>query len=134
MRSSPRTALLYLAFAIAATAANIAAQELTVQIYRGVYSMLAGVALGTGVGLAVKYLLDKRYIFAFETRSAAHDGQTFVVYTLTGVATTALFWGFEFGFDALFDTRAMRYTGAVLGLSLGYAAKYQLDKRYVFVH
>jgi putative flippase GtrA len=51
-----------------------------------------------------------------------------------GVVTTAVFWGFEFGFDHLFGTREMRYAGGVIGLAIGYVAKYQLDKRFVFRH
>ena len=31
--------------------------------------------VGTGVGLVVKYILDKRYIFRFRARNATHDGQ-----------------------------------------------------------
>ena len=63
----------------------------------------------------------------------AHDGQTFALYTLMGIVTTFVFWGFEFGFDYLFQTRPMRYLGGVIGLAIGYYVKYQLDKRFVFV-
>ena len=49
-----------------------------------------------------------------------HDGRTFALYTLTGVATTLVFWGFEFGFDHIFASKAMRYLGAVIGLAIGY--------------
>ena len=34
----------------------------------------------------------------------------------------------------LFRTEAMRYVGAVIGLSIGYVAKYRLDKRFVFIN
>lgn len=57
----------------------------------------------------------------------------FMLYTVMGVATTALFWGIEYGFHLAFGTDAMRYLGGVIGLTLGYIIKYQLDKRYVFV-
>ena len=49
-----------------------------------------------------------------------------------GLVTTVIFWGFEFGFDHLFETREMRYLGGIIGLAIGYYAKYQLDKRFVF--
>jgi putative flippase GtrA len=88
--------------------------------------------VGTGVGLVVKYVLDKRYIFRFRARDAAHDGKTFFLYTVMGLATTAIFWGFELGFDYLFATKQMRYMGGVLGLAIGYLVKYNLDKHYVF--
>ncbi|MCL1962124.1 MAG: GtrA family protein [Desulfovibrionaceae bacterium] len=48
------------------------------------------------------------------------------------MATTVIFWGFEFGFHAPFGTRWMRYLGGVIGLAIGYVAKYGLDKRFVF--
>ena len=84
------------------------------------------------MGLVVKYILDKRYIFRFRARDAAHDGKTFVLYTLMGLATTLIFWGFEFGFDHIFETKEMRYLGGIIGLAIGYLTKYHLDKRYVF--
>jgi hypothetical protein len=43
-----------------------------------------------------------------------------------------IFWGFEFTFEYLFETKALRYLGGVIGLCIGYVVKYQLDKRYVF--
>jgi hypothetical protein len=49
-----------------------------------------------------------------------------------GLATTVIFWGFEFGFEYLFATKEMRYLGGIIGLAIGYVTKYHLDKRYVF--
>jgi hypothetical protein len=49
-----------------------------------------------------------------------------------GLATIVIFWGFEFGFNHIFATKEMRYLGGVIGLAIGYLAKYHLDKRYVF--
>jgi putative flippase GtrA len=85
------------------------------------------------VGLVVKYLLDKRYIFQYVTKDIKHDGKTFVLYVAMGLITTAIFWGFAFGFDHIFETKEMRYVGSVIGLSIGYVTKYFLDKKYVFV-
>ncbi len=127
-----RIAFTYGIFACLATAANIGAQELALSLYAGRFDVLASVIAGTGVGLVVKYVLDKRYIFAFRARDARHDGRTFMLYTATGLSTTLVFWGFEFGFDHLFESKGMRYLGAVIGLSLGYFAKYHLDKRHAF--
>ena len=50
-----------------------------------------------------------------------------------GVFTTAIFWGTEYAFHLIFTTDAMRYIGGVLGLTIGYYIKYQLDKRFVFI-
>ncbi|MDO5624549.1 MAG: GtrA family protein [Pseudomonadota bacterium] len=127
-----RIALLYTLFAALATAANIGAQDVWLRIWHGPYAIALSVLAGTAVGLVVKYVLDKRWIFRFKAQSAAHDGQTFMLYTLMGVLTTVIFWGFEFGFHALYGTREMRYLGGALGLAIGYLAKYQLDKHFVF--
>ena len=48
--------------------------------------LLASVVVGTAVGLVVKYLLDKHYIFRFHTRNLAHDSRTFALYTAMGLA------------------------------------------------
>ena len=127
-----KIALFYALLALVATAANIGAQDLVIRVYGGMFAVLASVVVGTGVGLVVKYVLDKRYIFQFRARDMKHDGQTFMLYTVMGLATTVIFWGFEFGFHYLFETKEMRYLGGVLGLAIGYVTKYHLDKRYVF--
>lgn len=125
-------ALRYLFLALIATASNIGAQDVLIRLYHGPFAIEASVFFGTGVGLVVKYMLDKRYIFRFTARDSLHDAQTFVIYSAMGVATTLLFWTFEFGFNHIFHTKEMRYLGALIGLGLGYWAKYNLDKRYVF--
>lgn len=127
-------ALKYSLFALIATVLNIGSQDVS---YRLVpleqdQAVIASIIVGTGVGLVVKYLLDKRYIFRFQAQSLAHDGQTFLLYTIMGLATTAIFWGFEWGFHKAFASDMMRYLGGVIGLAIGYWAKYQLDKRFVF--
>lgn len=128
-----RIALLYALLAAIATAVNIGAQDAFLRMYGGPFHIFASVIAGTGAGLVVKYLLDKRYIFKFQARDAAHDTRTFALYAVMGLLTTLVFWCFEFGFHALFEgSREMRYLGGALGLAIGYASKYQLDKRYVF--
>jgi len=123
----------YTLFAVFSTVANILSQDISIQIYSGAYAVYLSMIVGTAIGLIVKYLLDKKFIFRFQVRNAAHDSQTFVLYTVMGVVTTVIFWGFELGFDYLFGSKEMRYLGAVLGLGIGYVIKYQLDKRFVFV-
>jgi len=122
----------YTLFAIIATIGNILFQDTLNRLYHGQYDLYPSMILGTLVGLVVKYLLDKRYIFSFKRQSLLQDGQKFVFYSSMGVVTTAVFWGFEMAFDYAFRTIPMRYTGAVIGLSIGYWMKYQLDKRLVF--
>ena len=123
----------YTIFAVVATIVNIASQDISIRLYDGVYSVVISVLVGTVVGLIVKYILDKKYIFQFQIKNAAHDTHTFALYTVMGIITTAVFWGFEFGFDYLFQSKEMRYTGGIIGLAIGYYIKYQLDKRFVFV-
>ena len=77
--------------ALIATAANIGAQDLSIRLYTDAHAVLLSVAAGTGVGLIVKYVLDKRYIFRFRARNAVHDSCTFVLYTVMGLATTVIF-------------------------------------------
>jgi putative flippase GtrA len=127
-----RLAITYAILALIATAANIGAQDLLIRVYNGAYDIILSMVVGTGFGLVVKYILDKRYIFRFRARDAAHDSRTFVLYTVMGLATTVIFWGFEFGFEYLFATKEMRYLGGIIGLAIGYVTKYHLDKRYVF--
>lgn len=132
MFASTKLAINYAIFALIATATNIGAQDIVIGIYSGAFNILLSVVVGTGVGLVVKYVLDKRYIFCFRARSVAHDTQTFALYTIMGLVTTVVFWGFEFGFHYVFQTKEMRYLGGIIGLAIGYLTKYHLDKRYVF--
>lgn len=124
-------AALYIIFAAIATAANLISQEAVSQAYVGSYSLYLSILCGTLVGLVVKYVLDKKYIFKFEAKGK--DGRAFALYSLMGVVTTLIFWGTELLFEVLFGTKTMRYTGAVIGLAIGYIVKYRLDKKYVFV-
>lgn len=127
-----RIALIYTILAIVATATNIGTQDIVIRAYTGPMAIIVSVIMGTGVGLVVKYILDKRYIFAFQSKNLSHDSQVFFLYSVMGVITTLIFWGFEFGFHLIFETREMRYLGGVIGLAVGYVTKYHLDKRYVF--
>jgi putative flippase GtrA len=124
--------LTYAFLALVATAVNIGAQDVAIRLYSGPGAVTLSMLFGTAIGLVVKYILDKRYIFLFRARDAAHDTKTFALYTLMGVLTTAIFWGVELTFDHLFGTPGMRYVGAVIGLTIGYVTKYYLDKKYVF--
>ena len=122
----------YAMFAVLATAVNIACQDIVVRSLTGQWALGWSVLVGTAAGLLLKYYLDKRYIFNFVADGVGHDTRTFAVYTLMGLVTTVIFWGFEFGFEWLFNDRLLRYLGAVIGLGIGYFMKYHLDKRFVF--
>ncbi|MEL6679390.1 MAG: GtrA family protein [Pseudomonadota bacterium] len=127
-----RLAALYTAFAIVATVANLLSQRASLAVYSDFGGVPLAILVGTAVGLVVKYVLDKRWIFQDQRTGAAAHAQLFGLYTLMGVATTVIFWGTEYGFHLIWGTDAMRELGAIIGLSIGYVTKYQLDKRYVF--
>lgn len=124
--------LRYSLFAGIAIVLNLASQEITYRVYPGAFNLYLAILVGTAVGLISKYQLDKHFIFAYRVQGVGDDLNRFMAYSLTGVITTLVFWGFELGFDALFGTRAARYGGAILGLTLGYLIKYRLDRRFVF--
>ncbi|MBP7738264.1 MAG: GtrA family protein [Spirochaetes bacterium] len=125
-------AVKYAIFAGIATVANIGTQYLTMHAYTGPFSLYAAMAAGTMVGLVIKYILDKRFIFYHQTDGARDDLFKFLVYTFMGVFTTAIFWGSELLFNHLFTFPEAKYLGAVVGLTIGYITKYNLDKRFVF--
>jgi len=124
--------LRYIAFAVIATAGNLATQRLVMQVSEHVLAFHLALLAGTVIGLVIKYALDKRWIFADAAQGLAAHGRKFSLYTLMGVVTTAIFWGTEALFWFTWHTQSARELGAILGLSVGYLAKYQLDRRYVF--
>lgn len=130
--SSPALVLRYAGFAVIATLANLGAQRAVLAFGEGAAMFALAVILGTGVGLVVKYLLDKRWIFFDTTRGAAAQGRQFGLYTAMGLVTTAIFWATETAFWLVWQTHLAREIGAVLGLSVGYVVKYALDRRFVF--
>lgn len=124
--------LRYAAFAGLAVLANLATQRGVIAWAGPQAGFVPALLAGTGVGLVVKYLLDKRWIFADASRGLRAHGRRFTLYTLAGVLTTAIFWGFETVFWLTWRTETMREAGAVIGLAIGYVVKYRLDRRYVF--
>lgn len=124
---------LYLTFAGIATCANIATQWFIFRVLPAHYQLYGSMLAGTAVGLAVKYMLDKRWIFGFRADSQTHEVCTFFRYSTTGILTTLMFWGTELVFQYVFGLEIMRYIGAALGLAVGYLIKYNLDKRLVFI-
>jgi putative flippase GtrA len=124
--------LRYAAFAVVATIANLSAQRLVLLLDEGAAGFAAAVLAGTAVGLVVKYLLDKRWIFADAATGLRAHSRRFSRYTATGVVTTLIFWGTETGFWLAWQTDLAREAGAVLGLTVGYVLKYRLDRRFVF--
>lgn len=122
----------YAAFAVIATLANLATQRLVLMTGNTGGHFAAAVAAGTLVGLVSKYALDKRWIFYDSATGVRAHGQKFTLYTAMGLVTTVIFWGTETAFWLIWHTDLMRELGAILGLSIGYVVKYNLDRRFVF--
>ncbi len=120
----------YFGFAVLAIMANLLVQRAVFATWQAGETFVVAIALGTVVGLVVKYWLDARWIF-YSDRPRSDLGQ-FGRYTITGVVTTFLFWGFEWVGWYLSGDHQIRELAAIIGLSLGYLLKYQLDKRFVF--
>jgi putative flippase GtrA len=134
MKTATKITVLYILFAVLSTAINIGSQMLSIGIYKGPLSVEVSILVGTAMGLPLRYFLEKRYIFNFTSKNLVHDGKLFVFYSAMGVITTLIFWGTEYAFHLIYDTDFMRYLGGIIGLSIGFYVKYQLDKKYVFVN
>ena len=119
----------YIIFAVISTIVNLSFQYISFYFYSDIYSIYIAMFIGTLAGLILKYILDKKFIFEYETKTKKEEGKKFILYSLMGVFTTLIFWLFELGFDKLFD---QKYLGAVIGLGIGYIVKYYLDKKFVF--
>lgn len=124
--------LKYSLFALIATIINLFTQFISLAIYSQDFSLYIAMFFGTLTGLIAKYILDKKYIFYYVVKDKKEDSQKFILYSIMGVFTTLIFWGFEIGFDYIFDSEIAKYIGAIIGLSIGYITKYFLDKKFVF--
>lgn len=125
-------AFLYGLFAAVSTAANLGMQAGVHAVLGRPNGIILPMIFGTGTGLLVKYVLDKRWIFNHITRSAIQDVGTFVIYATMGLVTTAIFWMTELAFHKAFGEPRWSFIGGAIGLAIGYVVKYQLDKRFTF--
>jgi len=124
--------LRYAAFAVVATIANLATQRVVLQFGETGVHFAGAVGAGAIVGLLIKYLLDKRWIFYDVETSVKNHSRKFSLYTAMGLVTSAIFWGTETAFWLIWQTDLVRELGAILGLAVGYVVKYNLDRRFVF--
>jgi putative flippase GtrA len=121
----------YIAFAVIATLANLGVQEIVIRL-APVAPLTLSILAGTAAGFALKYILDKRFVFEDGFDGHAREARKVALYGAFSVVTTLIFWGFEVGFWMVWGTDAAKYTGAVIGLAIGYAAKFALDRTFVF--
>lgn len=131
---SPYTlALRYAAIAASASTLNLLLQAAISWLYQGPLQVEASMVIATGLVLPLKYMVDKRLIFEFETGSLLHDAKLFYLYTLVSVLTVLVFWCTEYGFHVAFREDFMRYVGGAIGLTASFYLKYRLDRHFVFV-
>ena len=122
----------YCSFAILATIINLFIQRLILDIENSNLFFFYAMFFGTLIGLIVKFFLDKFFIFFRSQRSIKANSKMFIRYSIFGVFTTIIFWVIESLFWLIWETEHMREFGAIIGLSIGYVLKYNLDKKYVF--
>ncbi|WP_064684132.1 GtrA family protein [Rhizobium bangladeshense] len=129
--TSTGVALRYVAFAVLSTAANFLVQAIVLQIAPR-SGLMPSILAGTAAGFALKYVLDKNWIFFDRYSSHGDEMSKVALYGLFGVLTTLIFWGFEIAFWTLWKTELAKYTGGAIGLAIGYVSKYALDRKFVF--
>jgi len=121
----------YVLFAVLATLANLLTQEASVRLAPGA-PLSFSILMGTAAGFILKYALDKKWVFSDAYAGHRRELQKISLYGAFSVLTTLVFWGFEIAFWAIWQTDVAKYAGAVLGLAIGYAAKFLLDRSFVF--
>ena len=121
----------YVLFALIATFLNLMTQRIILKTTIET-NLLIAILMGTLVGLIVKYLLDKKWIFYYKPKSVIKNTNMFLKYSFIGLITTSIFWVLESIFWIIYRDDIMRELGAIIGLSIGYFIKYKIDKKYVF--
>jgi putative flippase GtrA len=121
----------YVLFAVLATLANLLTQEATLRL-APVAPLTLSILMGTAAGFMLKYLLDKRWVFDDAYGSHKQELRKITLYGAFSILTTLVFWGFEIAFWTIWQTDFAKYGGAVLGLAVGYVAKFMLDRSFVF--
>ena len=141
---------LYVFFAIITTLINLGVQKgmeilladtLNFSIYsiyifknsRITYGLMLQILTATALAFIFKYSVDKIYIFKDKTSYFTYSHlKQLLLYGSFAVLTTIIFWVFELSFEQFFVFRNAKYTGAIIGLAVGYTVKFILDKRFVF--
>jgi putative flippase GtrA len=121
----------YVVFAGIATLVNLATQEAVVRV-APLSPLALSILMGTATGFILKYLLDKKWVFDDGYSGHRQELQKITLYGVFSVFTTLVFWSFEVVFWVIWRTDFAKYTGAVIGLAIGYAAKFVLDRAFVF--
>jgi putative flippase GtrA len=136
-RSALSIVAAYIMFCVIATVVNLGVQWVLIWIslQQGLdqrQSWLIAISGGTMAGLAIKYVLDKTYIFEDRSADLGAHARKFSLYTAMGLVTTAIFWCAEAVAFMMFPTSTGMLVGGGIGLAVGYVIKYHLDRRFVF--
>jgi putative flippase GtrA len=121
----------YLLFAVLGTLCNLGTQELTVRTLPFA-PLILSIGAGTVVGFLLKYLLDKLLVFGDGYGGHRDELGKAGLYGAFSVLTTLIFWLFELSFWQMWHTDVAKYCGGVIGLAIGYSAKFLLDRTFVF--
>ena len=123
---------LYFIFAFISTVINLFIQRLVISLNDENQFLFLAIFLGTLFGLITKFYLDKNFIFLESAKKIKNNSRLFALYTLMGLVSTLIFWIIESIFWFTWKNDLMRELGAILGLTIGYSIKYNLDKNFVF--
>jgi len=124
-------AIRYVLFAILSALVNFVTQEAIVVALPWA-PLFVSILAGTATGFAAKYVLDKKWVFYDGYTTGRDEARKVGLYGLFSVFTTIVFWGFELTAWSIWQTDTAKYAGGALGLAIGYAAKYVLDRKFVF--
>jgi len=125
----------YAGFAGLAIAINLFSQNAVLSVFGGIwFGIYVAIAFGNGAGLVFKYIVDKYWVFEDADASLVSNSRKFALYAAFGVGTTLIFWGVELAFHYIFQSQVMTNIGAIIGLSIGYVIKYNLDKHITFTN
>lgn len=124
----------YAGFAALAICINLFSQNAVLLLVGGFwFGIYIALAFGTGAGLVFKYIVDKYWVFEDVDPSLVGNTRKFAIYAAFGVVTTLIFFGVELAFHYVFqEDKLMTNVGAVIGLTIGYVIKYNLDKHVTF--
>ena len=71
--------VLYISFALIATLGNLGAQRISLSLF-GDLGLIFAIGIGTLIGLIIKYILDKRWIFGDLTVGITDNSKKFALY------------------------------------------------------
>ena len=68
-KTAIKVVFLYVLFALLSTIINISSQIVSIWVYAGTFAVEISILVGTVAGMPLRYFLEKRYIFAFKSKT-----------------------------------------------------------------